>query len=284
MQITRCTVVSILAIKYREQYFVFGKLLPDAAPNCTVLIMVDQHRIPVIIAKLFFSLLSIFGNSLVIISCLKFDYLKQRSFVFVGFLATADLLLGIGNPTDVVLELVKPSITNDTLPYWNGACKTTQFMKLLGGYGDLSAIFGISMERFVFIRYALTHDQILTKKRAIIIAFLMGAFSLLSSLVLIIFSKDFELGMPCQVEMIISPLLNYALNFPVFIVVFPTAALFYYKIARIAYSMVRRTNDSSQSAPTNQTTEQSNQSANWKITKLLCVVIGVFVITYIPYQ
>ena len=62
----------------------------------------ETSRIAVILVKLFFSLLAIVGNSLVVVSCLKFDYLKQRSYVFVGFLATADLALGIGNPMDVV--------------------------------------------------------------------------------------------------------------------------------------------------------------------------------------
>ena len=112
----------------------------------------DEGRIPFI--TILFSIITIFSNALVIVSCIKFDYLKQRSNVFVGFMATADLLLGIGNPIDVALELVKPDTTNVTLPYWNGVCKTTKFIKLLGGIGDLAGIFGISMERFVFIKYA----------------------------------------------------------------------------------------------------------------------------------
>ena len=211
--------------------------------------MVETSRIAVILVKLFFSLLAIVGNSLVVFSCLKFDYLKQRSYVFVGFLATADLALGIGNPIDVALELIQPQITNTTLLYWSGVCKASKFIKLLGGFGDLAGIFGISLERFIFITYALKHEQILTKKRTIIIACVMGTYSLPSSVLLIGFSKNFEFGMLCQVELVISPVLNYAFNLPVFISVVPAIVMFYYKIARLAY----------------------------------CVVIGVFVLTYLPY-
>ena len=241
----------------------------------------ETSRIAVILVKLFFSLLAIVGNSLVVVSCLKFDYLKQRSYVFVGFLATADLALGIGNPMDVVLELVRPQITNTTLLYWSGICKTSKFIKLLGGFGDLAGIFGISLERYIFITYALNHEQILMKNRTIIIACLMGTYSLLSSALLIGFSKNFEFGMVCQVELVISPVLNYAFNLPVFISVVPAIVMFYYKIARLAYS--KRTRTSNITTHSNQNDGQNNQSGNWKITKVLCVVIGVFVLTYVPY-
>ena len=242
--------------------------------------MVEASRILIILVKLFFSLLAIVGNGLVVVSCLKFDYLKQTSYVFVGFLATADLALGIGNPMDVALELVRPQITNETLLLWSGVCKTSKFIKLLGGFGDLAGIFGISLERFIFITYALNHEQILTKKRTIIIACVMATYSLLSSTLLIGFSKNFELGMVCQAEMVIPPVLNYVFNLPVFILVLPAIVMFYYKIARLAYSKRTRTSDI---GTHNQNGGQDNQSGNWKITKVLCVVIGVFVLAYIPY-
>ena len=241
--------------------------------------MVKTNTIAVNLVKLFFSLLAIVGNSVVIVSCLKFDYLKQRSYVFVGFLATADLTLGIGNPIDVALELVRPQITNTTLVYWSGVCKTSKFIKLLGGFGHLAGIFGISLERYIFITYALNHQQILTKKRTIIITCLMGTYSFLSSVLLIGFSKNFELNMVCHAELIISPVLNYAFNLPVFIVVVPAIVMFYYKIARLAYSKRTRTSD----IATHQNGEQNNQSGNRKITKVLCAVIGVFILTYVPY-
>ena len=212
--------------------------------------MVETSRIAVILVKLFFSLLAIVGNSLVVVSCLKFDYLKQRSYVFVGFLATADLALGIRNPMDVALELVRPQITNTTLLYWSGVCKASKFIKLLGGFGDLAGIFGISLGKIYFHNLCSeSRTNFDEKKGTIIIACLMGTYSLLSSALLIGFSKNFEFGMLCQVELVISPVLNYAFNLPVFISVVPAIVMFYYKIARLAY----------------------------------CVVIGVFVLTYLPY-
>ena len=80
--------------------------------------------------------------------------------------------------------------------------------------------------------------------------------------------------MVCQVELVISPVLNYAFNLPVFISVVPA-------IARLAYSKRTRTSDIT--THSNQNDGQNNQSGNWKITKVLCVVIGVFVLTYVPY-
>ena len=159
--------------------------------------------------------------------------------------------------------------------YWSGVCKTSKFIKLLGGFGDLAGIFGISLERYIYITYALNHEQILAKKEPIIIACLMGTYSFLSSALLIGFSFLKALIWGWYVKWSWSYLL------PVFISVVPAIVMFYYKIARLAYSKRTRTSDIT--THSNHNGGQNNQSGNWKITKVLCVVIGVFVLTYVPY-
>lgn len=164
---------------------------------------------------------------------------------------------------------------------WAVSCKVTKFIKVASGFGDLAGIFGISVERFVFITYALNHDQILTTRRTVALATAMVVYILASAVAIVTSPMDFPVGKPCIPKHATNLRLLSILGIPFVIAVFPTVALFYYKIARLAYS---KRDKVSPPLSANQNAAHRSRKSDWKVTKTLSIVIGVFAVTYVPYS
>lgn len=112
--------------------------------------------------------LILFGNVLVLISIIRTPKLQTYPNVFVANLAVADLMVGIiGLPMFLKNLFVTEG---ETSPHW--VCALTLFGTVFPAALSAYAVFGITVDRYIFIVKPLHYTQYVTKKRVVI--FLTG--------------------------------------------------------------------------------------------------------------
>ena len=122
-------------------------------------------------------LVSAFGNSLVMISIWKYEWLKSSTNYFVALLALCDFCNGL--PVFVagtVASTFDKTMENVTLNYVI-SCKTyITFVSFSGLGGDLLCILIITVDRYFCINQPLRYHSIVTRNKALILStiFLVG--------------------------------------------------------------------------------------------------------------
>ena len=92
--------------------------------------------------------------------------------------------------------------------------------------------------------------------------------------------------MSCSAVQVLDSNMVVVLWIPSFILVLITVTLLYAKMAHVAYKMSRKIqqlhNQVAGNHYLNHVTKWNQSKSQWKITKVLSVVIGVFIVTYVP--
>ena len=215
---------------------------------------------------------SAYGNSLVMISISKYEWLKSSTNYFVALLALFDFCNGI--PVFVagtVASTFDKTMENGTLNYVI-SCKTYMAFVSFSGLGDLLCILIITIHRYLYITQPLRYHSIVTRNKALILStiFLVGV--LIFSLSSVTRTK---VGRPCisirsangnVFRFFIIPLLGLTLILVI---------IMYGKIALVTWKArnanIQQSDPSSQSGTPN------------KMTKVMSLVIGVFTMTYVTY-
>ena len=193
--------------------------------------------------------LSVFGNCLVMISVKKFYWLKTATNYFVAMLAFYDFCNGLPIFT---MQLIEPDIAlgnkNITQKY-EICCFIHTFLNIFSGYGNPVCIIIV---RYFFINWPLRYHGVVTSTKALVVS-ILSFVAVVSTSILGIYGRRVQ--KPCSIFRMYSP---YFINY----VGLPTLAL-----AMGLVFLLYGKND-----------QLGSQN---KVTKVISLVIGVFMLTYI---
>ena len=218
------------------------------------------------------ALLSLFGNFLVIISLKQFAWLKTPTNYLVAVLAFYDLFHGL--PVfvpSVVTSYIGSKYDNFTLNY-EISCKFYAAAAAFSGFGNLLCIILITLDRYFYLFWPLRYHDLVTNCRSFIVSAICMMFAVIVSISAVYRSP---VSKPCiSIQMFNVYVVNYVL-IPTFVLAFILVIALYGKIALLTYKARY-----SSVAPI----ETSNQSGSQKkTTKVISLVIGVFMMTYITF-
>ena len=206
--------------------------------------------------KLFLGLVAIAGNSLIILCVIQYRSLRTITNLLIANLAVADFLNGsswVILSTIALLHCVRN--TAGSLP----ASSATSFLTLFPFLANNLAVLLIALERFICIHFALRYYTVVTFRR---MAFTVSLTWILCA---VCFTAPME-----QVRTIIIPLGS-------FLCMIVTVSLHCY-VGFVACKKLREIAPQPQPQVMDGTTAESldNQKAQWKITKFLALVLGVY--------
>ena len=223
------------------------------------------------IATLIPALIGIFGNSLVLISVKKFEWLKTPTFYFVALLAFFDFCSAFPAFAFVTPVIFGGSSSeNATLGYKVG-CKVLVGIGGFSGAGNFLCLLVITIERYLYITKPLRYINILTNTKALIISVLV----ILVALSLNINGLRYKVVIPCNTHRMFSPDAVKYVAIPMVCIILLMIIALYGKIAHISWK-VRK----SAMHPMPQKDKSGSQN---KITKVMSLVIGAFTMTYLTY-
>ena len=131
------------------------------------------------VVTLFLMLLSTFGNSLVMISVKRFEWLRSPTFYFVALLAFFDFCSAFPPSVMVVVSLM------DNLPSDNITSSYIIYCKITFGFlgfsttGNLLLIIIITIDRYLYITKPLRYMDIVTNRKALVISTCVFLFCLI---------------------------------------------------------------------------------------------------------
>ena len=172
---------------------------------------------------------------------------------------------------------------------WRVTCQVSKLISVTGVFGDLVGIFGIALERFIYITFPLQYDTLLTRGRVVAMLVTSWMAAVCFSVLGVVFSNvEIHRGETCEVRNVYSQTQTTIGFIPCVVAVLIIVAVLYVRIGQIAYRASRDINrvGALGGESTNQNGAQNNQNnqskSQMRITSVLSLVIGVFVVTYIP--
>ena len=205
-----------------------------------------------------------FGNSLVMISVRRFEYLKEPTFYFVALLAFYDFCHGapvfVLTATLLILDstVIEINITYEVL------CRIQGFLAEFATLGDILSILIISIDRFIYINWPLRYCIIVTEKRAQIIMYI--GCSIAEYCFQLFLASTTVVEKPCTTYGLVDTSgMTYVLG-TFHVVVLLAVVSLYITIAVLSWKSRR-------SAPNNLRVEGG------QMTRILVRVIGVFTVT-----
>ena len=231
-----------------------------------------------ILVLLLMTILSVFGNSLVVISTWKFEWLKSPTHYLVALLAYFDLCNGV--PIFVsrrVVEAMEGATTSNSTLNYDIACRAQSVLVVFASFGEGFSILMIAIDRCLFLNWPLRYHRLMTKSKAKIMASCCLGAAVTVSL-FVTFSDVTEPPKPCLMSNVLHGTMYYYLMIPVGMTTFVAITVLYVKIFMIAYKARKQMasldhmNNLSQSEPRNN-----------KTTTMACMV-AIFIITHIIYM
>ena len=214
--------------------------------------------------RIIFGLTAICGNLLIVICMLRYRLLRTPTNLLIANLAAADFLNGCNMFAVPIMNLT----------FCSGYSSTHYSMKRikigfvqLGFLTNNLAIFCIALERFICIRLALRYKSIVTFSRVlftIILTWICGVIFSFSQVPLNFAERQ---------------VIVYCING---VIMFGTVILYIY-VVTIAYKRSREVAPLPQVVDGRTAEALDNQKAQWKITKFLALVLGVYCVSYVPW-
>ena len=232
----------------------------------------NSREIINIIANVVTIILCTFGNSLVIISLKKFEWLRVANNYFVGLLALYDFCSGL---TISSLMAVKSFLDarNDTITVqYEVICKMYVHMAMFSGYGNLLCVIIITVDRYIYINWPLRYNGLVTDRKALMVS---AICFIITILVLAMTFYGQGVVKPCAaLQMARFDVIVYVV-IPTILLAFLLVIILYGQIAWLAYKAKKPL--------TNQMTSNNQSGSQNKTTKVISLVVGVFMATYLVY-
>ena len=233
----------------------------------------ESIRVPYVLAAIVniaIAVGSVFGNTLTIVAVVQDEQLRKLANSFIVSLAMADLLVTV---LPMPVSVVYGYVLNDTLPLV--PCLLINSTDLVFCIASVLNISCISMDRYIAITDPLHYSTRMTKKLAA--AMITGAWliSVLCGFVPIMVRYIMEPGI-CY-SPFSSILLALIPNLIIFIASFPMLAA-YWRIFRIARKQETHVREMAR-----QVNQGSEPRKNHKAARTLGVVIGVFMLCWLPF-
>ena len=153
------------------------------------------------------SVASIFGNLLVIISAIKFRYLRETAHALVVLLACFDLGVGVTGLVEQCMLL---------LNVYKGDMDGMRIFCLVLGLtmngivnGDLLSVMFMAIDRFMYITYPLRYTDIVTRNRMTFIVVFTIFYSPVTSIISALMSEPIRGQIVCNLNQIGSDFANY---------------------------------------------------------------------------
>lgn len=239
----------------------------------------ETGSIVFISVRLVWLLLSVFGNTLVIIAVWRFTELRTTTNYLIVNLAISDGLQGfLGLPLLVLTEL------SETVQQWKLHCMVTIIILLITSGGNNFSICAIAIERFIYIHYPLRYHLIVTPKRlntGIVVSWVYISVLMILSVWLgnAIDIKDNSQSVHlCDTRFIIlSDVYTFVILGHLFMFIIVTIILYAY----IAYTALKA-NSRTHSITASVACVRDTSSVQIKVTKMLALVLGIYLAVYLP--
>ena len=130
----------------------------------------DFREVTNIIANVITVIMYTFGNSLVIISLTKFEWLRTATNYFVAFLAFYDFCNGLPASTFFAATSFLSTPTENITIQYDVICKINVYIAAFSGYGNLLSIIIITVDRYLFINWPLRYHELVTIRKALVVS------------------------------------------------------------------------------------------------------------------
>ena len=225
-------------------------------------------------------ILSMFGNSLVILAIYNFRILREVTYALLCSLAISDFL-------SPIFRLLPIGIAN-VRERWTLGCKWCSISSAIGVLFCSSSIVHlcfITVERFVLIHYPLRHGRWLTKRNLIIMISFIWILSLamallpyLASTVELTFNRNI---MHCEFILIKHPHLSLVMFGVYFGIPLLLMVVVYSQIFNAAIVQTRKMTFNS--VGDRHLKRKNIFKQDWKALKVVFVVVGMFLFLWSPY-
>ena len=224
------------------------------------------------IVTLSLMLLGIFGNSLVMISVKRFEWLRTPTFYFVALLAFFDFCSAFPPSVVVVVSLMDDSPSKNITPGYTIYCKITFGFCSFSISGNLLLIIIITIDRYIYITKPLSYMGIVINRKVLVISTFVFLFCLIISFYEV-YNGPSIVKRPCSPVLVWNGNTVRYIMIPLFCIAILMVITLYGYIAHISWKARKSTV---------QGMSQHNQSGTQNIiTKVIVPVIGVFTMTYI---
>lgn len=241
-------------------------------------IVVASYRLYFVGVQGVLALPIIFGNLLILVSWLKFKFLRKRSNILVVNLAVTDLSVGLIMIPYQICSYAFPQMASIREP-----CVLRYVIFLIFLLTSITTLLAISVERYIAIAHPLQYMQHVTGRRLVIIAITMWIVNGLFSVSPLLGWNAFQEGMMCIVHNVYTRNYRLILYSIILSCLFLNLAFF----ARVAITLLRRISgprEDDRPRDFNQTVDMSSRSMrmNVKHTKVMLIVLGLFIVCWLP--
>ena len=222
------------------------------------------------------------SNGLLLYCICHFPYLHTPTNILVANLSIADFLGGCRQffAIATVYHIGRSS--------WADICHVGQVINMLSIVGNMWVMFGISLNSFLYICKPLHYHNWVTIELILKIMAIIWTYSITSSTIAVLKFNRLVIGMPCRIAIILEKTVYYGLYLPQSICIIPGCVLCYTIIAVVAWKQKKRVAPQVAAAETapddpNVAASDSTMGApNWKITKMMTMVPGVYLLSRFP--
>ena len=216
------------------------------------------------------SLLSIFGNSLVLVSVKKFHWLRLPTHYSIACLAVWDICNGF--PLFVSVTTTESLENSNNTTGYEVSCKLQSFLAIFCTLGEGLCILVIAVDRLIFLNWPLRYYNMVTDHRMKVAMACCPAVAFVISVLSIAESRNKMAPRPCLLLDAVGRL-NMIVNIAIGVSMLIALIVLYLKISFIARE-ARRTghrSDTSQSVSPKST------------TRIMVYMIAVVVCSYLAY-
>ena len=225
-----------------------------------------------IIVNVIIVILCTFGNSLVIISLRKFAWLRVPTNYFVAFLAFYDFCNGLpASSFFAVTSFLSTQNDNITIQY-DISCKINVYIAAFSGYGNLLSVILITVDRYIYINWPLRYSELVTNRKALMVSAICFIFT---NLMAVMGLYDQDAVKPCNTIQMFRYDVVIFLVVPTFLLAVILVIILYGQIGWLTYK--------ARKSIANQITSNNQSESQKKTTKVISLVVGVFMATYLMY-
>ena len=166
-----------------------------------------------------------------------------------------------------------------TRPYpntWHIVCILSKSCSFVATYNTIP-IGLIAAERFVLIKYPYAHARLVTIERILGVAFISGVFLFVWTTAVFVMNVEVQYGAVCDFHVILPFWVMTYFVIPLFVVIIGLTFFFYSSIACVAMKQRRAI-----AALVAQSLGTQKSSTNMKVTKMMLLVLGVYLACYLP--
>ena len=215
------------------------------------------------------ALLGVFGNSLVITSVKKFEWMRTPTNYLVALLAFFDFCNGLPVfAASSIYRYYEAKNANVTLAH-SVSCKVLGSLSAFSGFGNLLTVILITLERYFYIVRPLRYHDTVTNKRVVIISIFCLLFAAVVSVMAVYGSSVVK---PCYSLKTANVYIMMYLVIPLFVLTLFMAIFLYGKIALLAYK--------ARNSKVGPVTTNNDSGSQKKTTKVISLVVGIFMMTY----